>query len=73
MRLSECCDALAKNPYIDLCSWCKEWATFYEEETVMRIEVDDATGEHIYKKVKIIPGDVPAVCSEETRDKRRRS
>lgn len=72
MRLSTCCDAISHRNSDDLCSWCKEYAEFYLMETVMRIEVDDVTGEHIYKKVEVIPEFKLAMCDSKERDKRGR-
>lgn len=72
MLLSTCCDAIPHKNYEGNCSWCKEHAEFYLMETVMRIEVDDVTGEHIYKKVEVIPKFKLAMCDSEERDKRER-
>ncbi len=72
MRLSICCDALAKNPYSDLCSWCKEYAEFYEEagpdETAMRLEVLDEDGSLIYKRIPVYKRKEIGMVSQKGRD-----
>lgn len=71
MRLSTCCDAIAKNPYSELCSWCKEYAEFYEtagpDETAMRLEALDEDGSLVYKRIEVEPIDIKMV-SQKGRD-----
>jgi len=71
MRLSTCCDAIPKNPYTELCSWCKEYAEFYEaagpDESCMRLEALDEDGSLVYKKIEVEPIDLKMV-SQKGRD-----